>query len=136
MIEFENVLTTCPYCGTGCGFHLQVLDKKIVGILPAKGHPISRGGICIKGWNAHAFVNHPDRLRAPLVRKNGKLVEATWDEALTLVADKLGAIKAESGSDSIGFFSSARCTNEENYVTQKLARAVIGTNNIDNCARL
>ena len=105
-------------------------------MLPAKGHPISEGSLCIKGWNAHAFVNHKDRLRTPYIRKNGKLVEATWEEALTLVADKLGAIKAESGPDSIGFLSSAKCTNEENYLLQKLARAVIGTNNIDHCARL
>ncbi len=136
MIQYENILTTCPYCGTGCGFHLQVLDKKIVGILPAKGHPVSDGGLCIKGWNAHAFVNHPDRLTNPLIRKNGKLEEATWDEALQLIADKFNQIKAESGPDSIGFATSSRCTNEETYLLQKFARAVIGTNNIDNCARL
>jgi len=136
MVEYKNVLTTCPYCGTGCGFHLQVLDNQLIGVLPAKEHPISNGGMCIKGWNAHAFVNHPDRLRKPLIRKNEKLVEAAWDEALDLIADKLSKIKNESGPDSIGFFSSSRCSNEENYLTQKLARAVIGTNNVDNCARL
>jgi predicted molibdopterin-dependent oxidoreductase YjgC len=136
MIEYENVLTTCPYCGTGCAMYLQVLDNTLMGTLPAKGHVISEGGLCIKGWNAHAFVNHPDRLTKPLIRKNGKLEEATWDEALQLVADKLGKIKAESGPDSIGFGTSSRCTNEENYLMQKFARAVIGTNNIDNCARL
>jgi predicted molibdopterin-dependent oxidoreductase YjgC len=136
MIQYKNVLTTCPYCGTGCGFHLQVLDGELVGILPAKNHPVSQGGLCIKGWNAHAFVNHPDRLKNPLVRKNGKLVEASWGEALQLVADKFTEIKAQSGPDSLGFFTSARCTNEENYVMQKFARAVIGTNNVDNCARL
>ncbi len=136
MIEYKNVLTTCPYCGTGCALHLQVLDGALVGTLPAKGHPISQGGLCIKGWNAHAFVNHDDRLRTPLIRKNGKLVEATWEEALTLVADKLGDIKAKSGPDSIAFLSSAKCTNEENYLLQKFSRAVIGTNNVDHCARL
>jgi len=136
MIEYKNVLTTCPYCGTGCGLHLQVLDGQLVGTLPAKNHPISEGGLCIKGWNAHAFVNHPDRLRMPLVRKNGELVEASWEEALTLVATQLGAIKAESGPDSIALLTSAKCTNEENYVLQKFGRAVIGTNNIDHCARL
>jgi predicted molibdopterin-dependent oxidoreductase YjgC len=135
-MEYKNVLTTCPYCGTGCGFHLQVLDNNLVGVLPAKNHPISQGGLCIKGWNAHAFVNHSDRLKNPLIRKNGKLVDATWDEALQLVADKLSQIKAESGPDSIGFATSARCTNEESYLLQKFARAVIGTNNVDNCARL
>ena len=136
MIDYKNVLTTCPYCGTGCALHLQVLDGDLVGVLPAKGHPISQGSLCIKGWNAHAFVNHNDRLRTPLIRKDGKFVEATWDEALTLVAEKLTAIKAESGPDSIGFLTSAKCTNEENYLLQKFARAVIGTNNIDQCARL
>lgn len=136
MIEYQNVLTICPYCGTGCALHLQVLDKKLVGVLPAKNHLISEGSLCIKGWNAHAFVNHKDRLRTPLIRKNGELVEATWDEALNLVAEKLGAIKAESGPDSIAVLASAKCTNEENYVLQKFARAVIGTNNIDHCARL
>ncbi len=136
MIEYRNVLTTCPYCGTGCALHLQVLDGSLVGTLPAKGHPISQGSLCIKGWNAHAFVNHKDRLKTPLIRKDGKLVEATWEEALTLIADKLNTIKAESGPDSIAFLSSAKCTNEENYLLQKFARAVIGTNNVDHCARL
>ena len=136
MMEYHNVLTTCPYCGTGCALNLQVLDGQLAGVLPAKNHAIGQGGLCIKGWNAHAFVNHKDRLRTPLIRKNGKLVEATWDEALTLVAGKLSAIKAESGPDSIAVLTSAKCTNEENYLLQKFTRAVIGTNNIDHCARL
>jgi predicted molibdopterin-dependent oxidoreductase YjgC len=135
-MEYENVLTTCPYCGTGCAINLQVLDHKLIGVLPVKGHPISQGGLCIKGWNAHAFVYDDGRLRKPLIRKNGKLAEAEWDEALTLVAQKLQQIKGESGPDSIGVLASAKCTNEENYILQKLARAVIGTNNIDHCARL
>lgn len=135
-MEYRNVLTTCPYCGAGCGLHLQVLDGQLVGTLPAKNHIISQGALCIKGWNAHAFVNHAERLRTPLIRKEGALVPATWDEALTLVADKLSAVKAESGPDSIALLTSAKCTNEENYLVQKLARAVIGTNNVDHCARL
>ena len=135
MIQYENVLTTCPYCGTGCGLHLQVLDQQLVGTLPAKNHVIGDGGLCIKGWNAHVFVNHPDRLKKPLVRKNGKLEETTWDEALQVVADKLGEVKRQN-PDSIAFLSSAKCTNEENYLLQKFARVVIGTNNIDHCARL
>jgi predicted molibdopterin-dependent oxidoreductase YjgC len=136
VIDYKNVLTTCPYCGTGCALHLLVQDQELVGVLPAENHIISEGGLCIKGWNAHAFVNHPDRLKSPLIRKNGALEEATWDEALQLIADKLGEIKAQSGPDSLGFFTSSRCSNEENYLMQKLARAVIGTNNVDNCARL
>lgn len=136
MIGYENVLTTCPYCGTGCALHLEVMDNNLVGVLPAKNHVVSQGSLCIKGWNAHAFVNHPDRLKTPLIRRDGVLEEATWDEALKLVADKLAAIKAESGPDSVAFLTSAKCTNEENYLVQKLARAVIGTNNVDHCARL
>jgi len=135
-MEYRNVLTTCPYCGTGCNLHLQVLDGKLVGVLPAKGHVIADGGLCIKGWNAHAFVHDKDRLQTPLVRKNGALVEASWDEALGLVTEHLGKVKAEHGPDGVGVFASAKCTNEENYVLQKFARAVIGTNNIDHCARL
>jgi len=136
MIGYENVLTTCPYCGTGCALHLEVMDNNLVGVLPAKNHVVSQGSLCIKGWNVHAFVNHPDRLKTPLIRKDGVLEEATWDEALKLVADKLAAIKAESGPDSVAFLTSAKCTNEENYLVQKLARAVIGTNNVDHCGRL
>jgi formate dehydrogenase major subunit/formate dehydrogenase alpha subunit len=135
-MEYKNVLTTCIYCGAGCKLYLQVLDGEIVGVLPDKEHPISRGSLCIKGWNAGSFVNHPERLKTPLIRKGEKLEEATWDEALAFVAERLGSIRDESGSDSVGVFTSAKCTNEENYLLQKLARAVIKTNNVDHCARL
>ena len=135
-MEYRNVLTTCIYCGSGCGLNIQVLDGEIVGILPDKEHPISRGSLCIKGWNAASFVTHPDRLKAPLIRRGDDFQEATWDEALTLVAEKFAAIRDQSGPDSIAFLASAKCTNEENYLLQKLARAVVKTNNIDHCARL
>ena len=135
-MEYKHVLTTCIYCGCGCGLYFEVLDGEIVGVLPSKEHPISRGSLCIKGWNAASFVNHPDRLRTPLIRRGDGFENATWDEALALVAEKLGAIRDESGPDSIGFFTSAKCTNEENYLLQKFARAVIKTNNVDHCARL
>ena len=135
-MEYKNILTTCIYCGCGCGLYFEVLDGEIVGVLPDKEHPISRGSLCIKGWNVGAFVNHPDRLKTPLIRKGTKLEEATWDEALALVAEKIGAACDESGPDSVGFLASAKCTNEENYVLQKFARAVIKTNNVDHCARL
>ena len=135
-MEYKNVLTTCVYCGSGCTLFLQVLDGEIVGVLPDKTHPISQGRLCIKGWNAEGFVQHSDRLTTPLIRRDGKLQKATWEEALAYVGDKLAAIRDESGPDSIGFFSSAKCTNEENYLFQKFARAVIGTNNVDHCARL
>ena len=135
-MEYKNVLTTCIYCGCGCGLYFEVLDGEIVGVLPSKEHPISRGSLCIKGWNAASFVNHPDRLRTPLIRRGDGFENATWDEALALVAEKLGAIRDESGPDSIGVLTSAKCTNEENYLLQKFARVVIKTNNVDHCARL
>jgi predicted molibdopterin-dependent oxidoreductase YjgC len=138
-MDYHNVLTTCAYCGAGCGLYLQVLDGKLVGVLPAKNHPISQGKLCIKGWNAHGFVYHPDRLAKPLVKANcerGEWREVTWEEALDLVATRLLEIRNSYGPDSIGFLSSAKCTNEENYLLQKFARAVIGTNNVDHCARL
>jgi predicted molibdopterin-dependent oxidoreductase YjgC len=139
-MEYRNVLTTCTYCGAGCSLYLQVLDGRIVGVLPDKEHPISRGGLCIKGWNAASFVDHPDRLRTPLIRRGGgkasEFEEATWDEALDLITEKLLGACREFGPDSIGFLASAKCTNEENYLIQKLARAVIKTNNVDHCARL
>jgi formate dehydrogenase major subunit/formate dehydrogenase alpha subunit len=135
-MEYKNVLTTCVYCGAGCTLYLQVLDDEIVGVLPSKEHPISRGQLCIKGWNAGSFVSHPDRLKTPLIRRGDGLEEASWDEALALVAEKLGAALDKSGPDSVGFLTSAKCTNEENYLLQKFARAVIKTNNVDHCARL
>jgi predicted molibdopterin-dependent oxidoreductase YjgC len=135
-MRYESVRTTCIYCGCGCALNIQVLDGEIVGVLPAPDHPISRGSLCIKGWNATGFVTHGDRLRRPLVRHGGGFEEVPWGEALALVADRLGAIRDESGSDRIGFLTSAKCTNEENYLLQKFARAVIKTNNVDHCARL
>ena len=137
-MEYKNVQTTCIYCGCGCGLYLEVLDGKVVGTLPVKEHPISEGKLCIKGWNAHDFVYHPERLTSPLIRdqKGGELREASWEEALNLVANRLSLIAEQDGPDAIGFLASAKCTNEENYLLQKLARGVIGTNNIDHCARL
>jgi formate dehydrogenase major subunit len=115
---------------------LVVKDGQIAGCEPWQRHPVNEGKLCIKGWNAHQFIDHPDRLTKPLIRKGDEFKEASWDEALTLIAGKLTAIKEQSGPDAIAFLSSARCTNEENYLLQKLARAVIGTNNVDHCARL
>jgi predicted molibdopterin-dependent oxidoreductase YjgC len=135
-MEYKNVLTTCVYCGAGCGLYLEVLDGQVVGILPAKNHPVSEGKLCIKGWNAHAFIHHQDRLTKPLIRRDGRFIEAGWDEALDLVAERLTAIKEKDGPDAIAVLSSAKATNEENYLLQKFTRAVLGTNNIDHCARL
>jgi formate dehydrogenase major subunit/formate dehydrogenase alpha subunit len=135
-MDYLNILTTCVYCGCGCPINVQVLDGEIVGVLPSREHPISRGGLCIKGWNGTSFVYHSDRLKEPLIRQGDSLVKATWPQALSVVAERLATIRAESGPGSIGFLTSAKCTNEENYLLQKLARAVIKTNNVDHCARL
>ncbi len=135
-MEYKTVRTTCTYCGTGCGLLLEVLDGKVIGTLPQKDHPINKGKLCIKGWNAHEFIYADGRLTKPLVRKGDKLEETTWEEALDVVAKKFLELKEKHGPDSVGCFSSAKCTNEENYLLQKIFRAVMGTNNVDHCARL
>lgn len=132
----KKILTTCTYCGCGCGFYLQVREDEIVGVSPSENHPVSRGRLCVKGWNVFEFINHPARLQTPLIKKNGCFREASWKEALRLVADKLTGIKSKFGADALGVLSSAKCTNEENYLLMKFTRAVLGTNNIDHCARL
>jgi NADP-reducing hydrogenase subunit HndD len=135
--EINKVRTTCTYCGVGCQMDLNVHDGKIVKVTgnPEYGLP-NEGMLCVKGRFGMDFVHSPDRLKTPMIRKNGELQEATWDEAYDYIADKLSAIKKENGPDSIAGFSSARATNEENYLFQKFMRAVIGTNNVDHCARL
>lgn len=130
-------LTTCPYCGTGCNFYLLSDERgRLTGVEPAGMHPTSRGQLCIKGWNAHAFVEHPDRLTAPLIRRGDQLEVTDWNSALDTVHEQLTRIAVEHGSDSLMFLSSAKVSNEENYLLMKLARAGYGTNNIDHCARL
>jgi len=136
MVNYETVLTTCTYCGCGCGLLLEVLDGEVVGTLPQKDHPVSQGKLCIKGWNVHEFIQDQGRLKTPLVRKDGSFEEVSWEEAFDLVASRLLKIKNESGPDSIAGLTSAKCTNEENYLFQKWMRAVVGTNNVDHCARL
>ena len=136
MLSYETVVTTCTYCGCGCGLLLEVLDGKVVGTLPQKDHAINQGGLCIKGWNAHEFIYDEGRLKKPLLKKNGSLEEVSWEEAFDKVATRLKKIRDENGPDSIAGLTSARCTNEENYLFQKWMRAVIGTNNVDHCARL
>lgn len=135
-MDYQSVLTTCTYCGCGCGLYLQVLDGRITHTLPAKTHLVNEGKLCVKGWNIHEFVHHPTRLKQPLLRQDGTLQATSWESALDYASSRLKAIKDQYGPDSIGFFSSAKCTNEENYLLQKFARAVIGTNNVDHCARL
>ncbi len=133
---FKLVPSVCSYCGTGCGVLFEVLDGRLLGTLPLKTHPVNQGKLCIKGWNLHEFVNSPMRLRAPLAKINGRLREVTWDRAIQFAAGKLQNIIAEHGPNSVGVLASAKVTNEENYLLQKFARAVVGTNNVDHCARL
>lgn len=135
-MKYENVLTICPYCGAGCNLYLQVLDGELAGVLPYKSHVVSQGKLCSKGWNAHEFVYSEERLTKPLIKHDGTFVEIAWDEALDIIVNKFKEYIKESGSDSIGVLSSAKCTNEENYLMMKFARAVLGTNNVDHCARL
>jgi formate dehydrogenase alpha subunit len=133
-----EVLTTCPYCGCGCGIYLGVRGDEIVSTRGERGNPASLGNLCVKGRYGLGFVTHPDRLTTPLIKRDGKFHEATWDEALDLVARKMLEIKEEitENEDYFGFIASAKCTNEDNYVMQKFARAAMGTNNVDHCARL
>lgn len=129
------ITTTCIYCGVGCHLDLHIRNGIVLSVTPGRRGP-GEGKLCIKGWSAHEFIHHPDRLKMPLIKENGTFREATWEEALDLIASRLNEIKTKNGPDSLGFFSSAKATNEDNYMMQKLARAVIGTNNVDHCARL
>jgi formate dehydrogenase major subunit len=133
--EVSRVRTTCSYCGVGCEMNLLVKDNKVVDVEPAFG-PANRGLLCVKGRFGFNFINHRDRLTKPLIKKDGQFVEASWDEALDLVATKLQDIKQQHGADALAGLASARVTNEENYLFQKMVRTVFGTNNVDHCARL
>ncbi len=132
----KKVRTTCSYCGVGCNLETSVKDGKVVAIDTPKETEVNAGHTCIKGRYAFGFYDHPDRLRSPLIKRNGKFEEVSWDDAYEYIKQKLEKIKNESGPDAIAGISSARCTNEENYVFQKMIRAAIGTNNIDCCARI
>ena len=134
-MNLKYVMTICPYCGCGCGLYLKVKDNEVIGVLPSKTHPVSQGRLCVKGLNSWEIIEHKDRLKKPLIKKNGKFIESSWDEALDLIAKRFAQIKKKHGPDSLGVWGSARCTNELNYLAQKLARAVFGTNNVDHCAR-
>ena len=126
--------TVCTYCGVGCAFDVWTKDRHILKIEPAEG-PANGISTCVKGKFGWDYINAQDRLTKPLIRDGETFREASWREALELIASKLSAIKSEHGPDAIGLIASSKCTNEESYLMQKLARAVIGTNNIDNCSR-
>ncbi len=132
----KEIKSVCPYCGVGCGVILKAENNRVVGLRPDPDHPVNRGTLCPKGATAHEFVHHPDRLTKPLLRKNGKLTEASWNEAYDYVARELQRIKQRYGPDAIAVISSSRATVEENYLAQKFARAVLGTNNVDQCFRI
>src|SRR5262249_55899349 len=141
---------TCTYCGVGCGLHLNVKDDHVIRVTSDSAAPVNGMALCVKGRYGWDFVHHPDRLTKPRVRRylleggakssaSGALrdwAEVDWDTALDLVAAKLAEFQKESGPDAIGVLASPKCPNEENYLLQKSARQVIGTNNIDHCARL
>ncbi len=139
--ETEKTSTTCTYCGVGCNIELNTKDGRVVKVTSGSGVGVNDGSLCVKGRFGYDFVNSPERLKKPLIRTSPKDAEvptfrkASWEEALGLIAEKFNAARADN-PDSFGAFSSARCTNEENYTFQKFARAVMGTNNVDHCARL
>jgi len=135
-MECKIIPSVCSYCGTGCGVLSLVMDGTLVGTMPMKTHPVNEGKLCIKGWNLHEHVNSVLRVKSPLIKKDGRFRKSTWDEAIGYTAERLKAIAREHGPDSVAVLVSAKVTNEENYLAQKFARAVIGTNNVDHCARL
>ena len=129
----RQVVTTCPYCGCGCQLELEVRRDRIIRVSPRGDGTVNEGQACVKGrFGIIEFVHHRDRLKAPLIKKDSGFAEVGWDEALDLVAKRLSGYKP----DEIAVISSAKCTNEENYIAQKFARTVLGTNSIDHCARL
>ena len=133
--RIEKTKTVCTYCGVGCSFEVWTKDREILKIQPDPAAPANGISTCVKGKFGWDFVNSEERLTTPLIRKGERFVEATWEEALSLMASKMTDIKETHGNDSIGFIASSKCSNEENYLFQKLARSVFGTNNIDNCSR-
>jgi formate dehydrogenase alpha subunit len=134
--QMKKVKTTCSYCGTGCNFFLNVKDGKVVKVTSAYDAPVNRGNLCIKGRYGYDFIHSDDRIKTPLIKRNGRFEEATWDEALDLVASKFKELIEKYGPEHVGGFSSSRCTNEENYLLAKWVRCAIGSNNVDNCARV
>ncbi len=131
----KKTKTVCTYCGVGCSFDIWTKGRKILKVQPREEAPANGISTCVKGKFGWDFVNSPDRLLHPLIRRGDHFESVSWDEALDFVAARLLEIRSQHGPDSIGYISSSKCTNEENYLMQKFARAVMGTNNIDNCSR-
>lgn len=133
--EMVKIITTCEYCGVGCQLLVYTKDNTIVKVKGGDG-PANEGRLCVKGRFGHEYITSKERLTTPLIKKEGKFIKVSWDEALEYVATQLLTIKKTYGPNALGGLSSAKCTNEENYVFQKFVRAVLGTNNVDHCARL
>lgn len=139
MIKADRIVhSTCPYCGVGCQIDLHVKDDLVFRVEGRFDNNVNFGNLCVKGRFGYDFIHALDRLTHPLLResRDTEFNRTDWDRALDVVSSRLGHIRDESGPDSIAVLTSAKCTNEENYLLQKFARAVIGTNNVDHCARL
>ncbi len=134
--EIKKVQTTCPYCGVGCQLELWVANGKIIRSNGVEDVSPNYGRLCVKGRFGYDYINHPARLKTPLIKKNGEFVEATWDEALDLIATKFTEIGNKYGRQALAGYSSAKCTNEDNYLFMKFIRMVFGNNNVDYCTRL
>lgn len=134
----KSITTICGYCGCGCGIRYTVADNgAILSVSPLPHHPVGKGKLCAKGWTGHNFVHHQDRLTTPLLRnETGGFSPISWDEAIALMTDRFTAIKEQAGPGSLATFSSARCTNEENYLLGRLTRTAFNSPHIDHCARL
>jgi formate dehydrogenase alpha subunit len=113
-------LTTCTFCGVGCGLYLETDGRRIQGVYPSITHPTNCGKICVRGWHVHEVASSPDRLNTPLIRKNGRFEAVSWEEAISFIANRLNNIKEKYGPNSIAFLCSPRCSNEEAYLLQNL----------------
>ena len=131
----KEVETVCSYCGVGCSLVVQIRDDSIKRVIPKIGLGLNNGLLCVRGRFGYGYIVDPDRLKTPLIRKNGKLQQASWSEAFSIIADRLGEIKKMNGGSAIAGIASPRCTNEDNYVFQKFMRLVCGSNNIDSISR-
>ena len=134
--ELTKVRTTCGYCGTGCNFFLAVKKGRVIKVTSDENAPVNQGNLCIKGRFGYEFIHHPERITSPLIRDGDGFRSASWDEALDLVARRFTELVRQHGPAAVGGFSSSRCTNEENYLFAKWVRACLGSNNVDNCARV
>lgn len=131
----REVKSVCTYCGVGCSLFLGVRGERVVSVRGDEESPVNEGDLCVKGRFGFGFIDHPERLKTPLIKKDGSFTEASWEEALNLVAEKIREARENFGPESLAGLSSARCTNEDNYLFMKLFRT-LGSNNVDHCARL